>query len=591
MAVEGRSGGSDRGKPNPAAGFRVTRKRSRGSHSGISFTTAFTVIVTARLISAATNPIADCDESFNYWEPLHFLIYGWGMQTWEYDPRYALRSYLYLFLHAAFGHLSALLGVEASLGRRGVFYAIRGMLGVLSAVADAAFASKVATRFGPGVSRATTLCLAVSAGLFNSGASFLPQTFAREMVTFSFVAWYSKSDMMAIFAMGLASLVGWPFCVLVGAGIGLEILRRRGVIFCMVTGVISLATIAGCLVAVDSALYGRTVLAPVNIAVYNSRIDEGEKGGTLYGVEPWDFFFKNLTLNFSALVPLAFALPATYFLSKMVGASEDVGYGLGPIMAVGGPFWAWFGLMSCMPHKEERFMYVCYPLLCLTGSIGLEVLCAVCGRLAMVLFGCGKGIARQIKTLGWILGLAVITACSMSRSFAMVHSYSAPLHAYAALTNYHAQLSPKLPPRSGGNTYNVCVGKEWYRFPSHFLLDDKSLRLAFLKSGFDGQLPQMYLEMPSVLDATSAVRDHFNDMNREEPTRYTSENECDYVVDLELSDQKEKEWSEQEGWKIVADLPFLDASKSPSLSRAFYIPGYSAYRNMWARYLVFARET
>eukprot|EP00954_Amorphochlora_amoebiformis_P006209 486953-Amorphochlora_amoeboformis.AAC.1 len=53
MAVEGRSGGSDRGKPNPAAGFRVTRKRSRGSHSGISFTTAFTVIVTVSDASVA----------------------------------------------------------------------------------------------------------------------------------------------------------------------------------------------------------------------------------------------------------------------------------------------------------------------------------------------------------------------------------------------------------------------------------------------------------------------------------------------------------------------------------------------------------
>ena len=37
-----------------------------------------------RLISARVNLIHDCDEVYNYWEPLHFLLYGSGMQTWEY---------------------------------------------------------------------------------------------------------------------------------------------------------------------------------------------------------------------------------------------------------------------------------------------------------------------------------------------------------------------------------------------------------------------------------------------------------------------------------------------------------------------------
>ena len=37
-----------------------------------------------RLLSALSNIVHDCDEVFNYWEPLHFLLYGHGMQTWEY---------------------------------------------------------------------------------------------------------------------------------------------------------------------------------------------------------------------------------------------------------------------------------------------------------------------------------------------------------------------------------------------------------------------------------------------------------------------------------------------------------------------------
>ena len=41
-------------------------------------------------------PIMDCDEVYNYWEPLHYLLYGTGLQTWEYANEYALRTYAYL---------------------------------------------------------------------------------------------------------------------------------------------------------------------------------------------------------------------------------------------------------------------------------------------------------------------------------------------------------------------------------------------------------------------------------------------------------------------------------------------------------------
>jgi len=36
---------------------------------------------------------------YNYWEPLHFLIKGYGFQTWEYAPEFAIRSWTYLLLH------------------------------------------------------------------------------------------------------------------------------------------------------------------------------------------------------------------------------------------------------------------------------------------------------------------------------------------------------------------------------------------------------------------------------------------------------------------------------------------------------------
>lgn len=51
---------------------------------------------------------------------MHYLLYGFGLQTWEYrfdpfaalaltvglSPLYALRSYLYILIHAIFGKVA-----------------------------------------------------------------------------------------------------------------------------------------------------------------------------------------------------------------------------------------------------------------------------------------------------------------------------------------------------------------------------------------------------------------------------------------------------------------------------------------------------
>lgn len=61
--------------------------------------TTFKLLLSARLCAAIWSNISDCDEVFNYWEPVHYLLHGSGFQTWEYSPAYAIRSYAYIWLH------------------------------------------------------------------------------------------------------------------------------------------------------------------------------------------------------------------------------------------------------------------------------------------------------------------------------------------------------------------------------------------------------------------------------------------------------------------------------------------------------------
>ena len=45
---------------------------------------AFCLFLVVRSFAAAFAPISDCDEVYNYWEPAHMMLEGYGFQTWEY---------------------------------------------------------------------------------------------------------------------------------------------------------------------------------------------------------------------------------------------------------------------------------------------------------------------------------------------------------------------------------------------------------------------------------------------------------------------------------------------------------------------------
>lgn len=97
-----------------------------------------------RSIGAAVNHIDDCDEVFNYWEPLHYLVYGAGMQTWEYAPDFALRTYGYLAPFAVIGKFLNFCGLD----KLGVFFALRMTMALLSAGLETLFVQSVQQRLG-----------------------------------------------------------------------------------------------------------------------------------------------------------------------------------------------------------------------------------------------------------------------------------------------------------------------------------------------------------------------------------------------------------------------------------------------------------
>jgi alpha-1,2-mannosyltransferase len=156
----------------------------------------------------------------------------------------------------------------------------------------------------------------------------------------------------------------------------------------------------------------------------------------LYGTEPWDFYLKNgfLNFNFGLLLGLS-SLP----LALLKGKPSSVFYL--------SHFYLWLIIFSLQSHKEERFLYVIYPLICLNASFGLFY------TSRLFKFKWWKSLVIKSFFTFFIL-------LSISRILALVIYYRAPLILYQ---NLSTELQTSKP-------VNVCVGSEWYRFPSHCIL-------------------------------------------------------------------------------------------------------------------------
>ena len=130
------------------------------------------------------------------------------------------------------------------------------------------------------------------------------------------------------------------------------------------------------MVAIDTLSYNQLSVVPWNIVRYNV-FPDAQRGPELYGTEPVHFYLANLVLNFNILVPFALAaLPAllvTYrFDQKRLGERRQFVNQSSPYVLLAvrlAPVYLWVGIMTAQKHKEERFMYPIYPLLCFNAAV------------------------------------------------------------------------------------------------------------------------------------------------------------------------------------------------------------------------------
>ena len=173
---------------------------------------AFYIFLVANLVAAAFAPIQDCDETFNYWEPTHYLSHGYGLQTWEYSPDYAIRSWLYIGFHAIVANIRRLFPRSDKVAE---FYFVRYILALACALCQTLMWRATCLALNPRVGLFFILSLVFSPGNFHSSTAFLPSSFAMYMAMLgaaAFMNWRGGiKTSQGIFWFAVGAVFGWPF--------------------------------------------------------------------------------------------------------------------------------------------------------------------------------------------------------------------------------------------------------------------------------------------------------------------------------------------------------------------------------------------
>ncbi|ORY83736.1 GPI mannosyltransferase, partial [Protomyces lactucae-debilis] len=435
-----------------------------------------------RLLSAQHNIIHDTDETYNYWEPLHFLLHGTGFQTWEYSPVYAIRSWTYICLHAL-----PLYPLKDILSREQQFYLLRCILGAVSAFIEASLVMTI-SKANEELGLLTLAGLLTSAGMFTASTALLPSTFTLYTCTLGLDLFLRQHHTLSTAAFAIGVIIGWPFSILLF--IPLVLINFMKPLYSYVRGTIIALQVLLIATVIDYFFYRRWAIVPLNIILYNVF----QQGPELFGVEAWSYYFKNLLLNFNFLFPLALlGLPLAMLSKKKFYIQCTAGFAL------------WFSVFTLQPHKEERFMYPAYPALVLSASISLELLFQFTQRITDLMTDQLRLPQHLLPRTMKLFVLVLSALISIYRITDVTLSYRAPL-----------LLFPRLPP---GKEY--CMGSDWYRFPTSFILPDDTA-LSFIESSFRGLLPGKFNTTDSI--------PHMNNLNQWDATKVIHEGLCECLV-------------------------------------------------------------
>jgi alpha-1,2-mannosyltransferase len=229
-------------------------------------------------------------------------------------------------------------------------------------------------------------------------------------------------------------------------------------------------------------------------------------------------------------------------------------------------FALWFITLSLQSHKEERFMYVVYPIICFNAAYSVHVISLIpWPKLWLQNF--------KILTIFCFLSFSMLrivgqysfygSATTIYNNLKDINPPSLSLHQWKLVKDQYANSQARYENR----TLLVCLGDEWYRFPSHYFLKE-DFRIGFIKGGFNGLLPK-YFKTRSHPFKIEFKQTRVNNLNKPEEDRWVDSQTCDYFIGLDKEFKRPR----------YVCMDFLDKENTHAITRAFYL-GQAKWQSM-----------
>ncbi|TID28766.1 hypothetical protein CANINC_002285 [Pichia inconspicua] len=579
-------------------------------------------LATTRLHAAFYAIIPDCDEVYNYWEPLNFLTRFFGKQTWEYSPEFAIRSYVYLCQFSVLIYplkLVQMLFKDYSFPSYTFFYMIRIIMALLFTISEIKL-SKSLKFLNKSIQNWFLLAQILSPGMYQAAISILPSSYALLLgiLSTNFIIHYFNTEKLitsidsellnleikstqlketddpdtlaprtntllnlhrisiplinkyytlAILTVAIPGFLAWPFTmILIFPFLSYifyktmftspkSILRNdyngfKALSVYILAGLSCSFFIPFFITQFDSLFYKKSTFVSINIISYNVFNSSEFTGPQIFGIESWDWYFKNLLLNFHL-----FFIIACLNLFTLTNKYQLIIYKI--------PLLLWITIFISQPHKEERFMYPIYHLLSI--SFAQFMSCETFKR---------NSILKFFKKAFNITVIVSTIFLFLTRINNLNNNYSAPIEIFKFLNTQTSTTESKTSPL----IENICIGREWYHYPSSFFLNDNQ-RLKFTKSSFNGMLPGDFVEPQSPtfenLSLSTSFQSHqFNNKNEFNPAFVISDiNECNYFIDIDKAASHEDQASLND-FEILYCADIIDVDNSFGVERVLNIRNF-----------------
>ncbi|KAJ1659492.1 mannosyltransferase [Dispira simplex] len=512
-----------------------------------SFTVAFRLLACVRIMAGALLSLSSTRETLTAWEPLHYLQFGYGIQsaTGSFTDQPA-SLWIVTALQALLARVVFLLSLSQH--KPQLYFVMQLLLGVLSAACEARFYRAVAEHVHPRIGRYTLVAMLGSAGLARAAISLEPNRLAMCLLMVASPYLFRKPSMRSgkrvyygLFWVSLATMLGWSVASVVALPLIVEELCCQGTMYSVSVGseepagvkrwrltrCIRIGVALGFVAAAAFLIlvWGRWLLQKWEWSILWPTLDftamDKESGSPYYNptlhytlLSRWSLWCNYGWQDMNILYPLAWlSLPCVAVISwlRRCGIFRPSDYTTEyPVLLFKTVyFYVIFGALLYQTDPRRSYGYLVQPFLCLAAAISLYTL----GIVTSVLHSRGHVLA-QVLIYGRYLCLGLYILLGISHVVGQCYFFHGPLTLFQGFAHRVVQPSHNttlgLALSSPLTHPLLCLYPSTYLFASHYFVPEP-YRVRFIDSTRDtptsgvSKSYSYYPSSPTVTNATKEV--------------------------------------------------------------------------------------